>query len=130
MRSAAVKVRDPQYDLFSTPEARRAREDSLSRRERYEQRLAKAPIEREGAVGDSTRLQHVRGFIELTLRREIPVAETGLFLARRLACLGGFSLEQMIVRNWPMVQAWMKEVKMYPGEREWHLAEFIGGSAA
>jgi hypothetical protein len=102
---------NPQFDLFSSEPERKAKDESLARRERYAEAVAPKPYSE-----IETRKSIVRGFISLYFD-DAPVK----IISRPLDCLNGKTLAWLCEQHYDQAQAWMKEVRLHPEERKWYV---------
>lgn len=84
-----------QMDLFSLPAEERIKI--------FDQKIARVKEE-------SSRVAILRSFIYLHLHEE--VGDSLPFMQKRLACLQGKSLLDLIDSHWEVVLGWMKEIRM------------------
>lgn len=108
--------RTAQHGLFESEKEKQAREDSHSRRVRWEKQLARLATE---PNSENTRVCIVRGFLDL----HYAITDTKAAMNKRLECLGGRTLLEVCSSDWAVVCAWMKEIKMYPNEKPFYIEE-------
>lgn len=111
-----MKKRSNQHGLFDSDKDIRAREDSASRRERYEKTLASL---QDSSHPLSTRYAILRGFLCLHFAIDNPEETMG----KKLAVLGGKTLGELIENHWNVVLGWMREINLYRAEKEKYLEE-------
>jgi|WetSurMetagenome_2_1015567.scaffolds.fasta_scaffold96413_6 hypothetical protein len=110
MKKKLKPKRTLQHGLFEDLPEKEAREQSADRREKWEKYLAS--LHRSTGT-EGTRVSIIRGFIALYMK-DVP----NNIVTLPLESLGGKTLTELAKDNWPMVHAWMTEVRMYPGEKE------------
>lgn len=102
-----------QHDLFENMNERDALENAANRRDAWDKYLLSFEERHDPMI---TKLGIVRGFLGVTYKID-PVQ----VMERPLVYLGGLTLTEMCEKNWKMVCAWMKEIQMYPGEKQSYL---------
>lgn len=106
-----------QHGLFEDLPEREAREQSADRREKWEKYLS--TLHRDTST-EGTRKSIIRGFIAIYMKN-VP----NHVVEMKLESLGGKTLSELAKENWLMVHAWMQEVRMYPGEKEFYIKEYL-----
>jgi len=106
------KLIPAQASLFETIEEKEARTDKDTR-----QRLWDRTLSRVSEV--TTRVSIVRGF--LTLHYDFHSVE--VIMARKLQSLGGKCLNELCENHWNVIQAWMKEIKLYKENKSDYIKE-------
>lgn len=97
-----------QFGLFEGPEHVKMKDASFDEQKAYLRSLTPEPRPLR-----EIHLRILRGFLSLHSGED-----PHELLHRKLECLGGQTLFEMMEKDWKMVTAWTQEYQLWPAERE------------
>lgn len=102
-----------QWDLFTERKDRLKTDRALTLKDNLKRRAERDALEESRRIVD-TKAATLRTFIAFNFPRLKTREQADEYIAKPLACLGGFSLKDLCdLGYWDVAQAWMKELRMY-----------------